>query len=181
MFHPQSNGSIERYHHVLVEYLKCTIDQKDNWDTYLNRANFAYNTSVHEATGYTPHELIFGRPARTPSSISRYSSPETHRNYYTNLFNEIRDMQQDAKSNLEKAKLRSKEYYDAKLNIRNFEINDMVYLVNEVKSNKFADEYTGPYEIIEILPRNNVKIMFKGQAKIVHIDKLKIARQPNPG
>jgi len=29
----------------------------------------SYNTSIHEETEYTPHELVFGRSARVPSSI----------------------------------------------------------------------------------------------------------------
>lgn len=54
-FHPQSNGSLERSHHVLVEYLKCFVNSEDNWDELMERASFSYNTAVHEGTGYTSH------------------------------------------------------------------------------------------------------------------------------
>ena len=54
-FHPQSNGSIERSHHVLTEYLKHYIAH-NNWDEWLDLAMFFYNTSVHESTRFTPHE-----------------------------------------------------------------------------------------------------------------------------
>lgn len=54
-FHPQSNGSLERSHHILVEYLKCFVNSEDNWDELMERASFLYNTSVHEGTGYTSH------------------------------------------------------------------------------------------------------------------------------
>ena len=30
---------------------------------------YAYNTSTHEATGFRPYELVFGRTARTPIEI----------------------------------------------------------------------------------------------------------------
>lgn len=49
------------------EYLKQIVDDK-NWDEYLKLASFSYNTSVHEGTRYTPHELVFGKIARVPSS-----------------------------------------------------------------------------------------------------------------
>lgn len=49
-YRPQSNGSIERSHHVLWEYLKQYVDKKNVWDEHLKLAMFSYNTSVHEGT-----------------------------------------------------------------------------------------------------------------------------------
>jgi len=45
-YHPQSNGSLERSHHVLTEYLKTQINRESNWDEYIKLAMFSYNTSV---------------------------------------------------------------------------------------------------------------------------------------
>lgn len=67
-YHPQSNGSLERSHHVLTEYLKAFVTRDDEWDQHLALAMFSYNTSVHESTHYSPFQLIFGRLPRTPSS-----------------------------------------------------------------------------------------------------------------
>jgi len=47
-YHPQSNESIERSHHVLMEYLRTQVDKEENWDQYVELATFSYNTSVHE-------------------------------------------------------------------------------------------------------------------------------------
>jgi len=35
------------------------------------------------------------------------------------------------------------------------------------KPSKFGDQYTGPYEILEILNRNNIKIRIKKNSRIV--------------
>lgn len=67
-YRPQANGSIERSHRVLWEYLKQILTDKKDWDRYLKLACFSYNTSMHKGTLYTPHELVFGKTARTPSS-----------------------------------------------------------------------------------------------------------------
>ena len=67
-FHPQSNGSLERSHHVLGEYLKQFFAKNPEWDDWLELAMFSYNTSVHEGTKCTPYELVFGKLAREPSS-----------------------------------------------------------------------------------------------------------------
>ncbi|KAH0948046.1 hypothetical protein HN011_006395 [Eciton burchellii] len=58
VYRPQSNGSIEHSHHVLMEYLKQWF-RKHEWDKYVIHAMKAYITSVHEGTKFTPHELVF--------------------------------------------------------------------------------------------------------------------------
>lgn len=70
-FHPQSNGSLERTHAVVKDFIRtCTTDRQDDFDENLKLICMGYNTSVHETTGHTPFELTFGRQANMPSSIS---------------------------------------------------------------------------------------------------------------
>ena len=71
-FHPQSNGSLERTHTVISDMLKAIQnDNETEWDQNLNFVCLAYNTMVHDATGYTPFELTFGHKANLPSTISQ--------------------------------------------------------------------------------------------------------------
>jgi len=88
-FHPQFNGSFERSHLVLLEYLKCFINKHENWDDLIEQVNFSYNTWVHKSTKYTSYELVFGRTAHVPSQFSCDEDPETYDHYFTNLFNDI--------------------------------------------------------------------------------------------
>mgnify|MGYP004575764217 CR=1 FL=1 len=53
----------------------------NEWEENLNLICMGYNTSIHEATGYTPFELRFGRKANIPSKISTPSMT------YEELFN----------------------------------------------------------------------------------------------
>lgn len=71
-FHPESNGSLERSHQVLKEYLK-TLGQDDHrdWDELIELATMSYNSSVHESTGPIPYELVYGQKLRTISSFRR--------------------------------------------------------------------------------------------------------------
>jgi hypothetical protein len=39
------------------------------WDNYIKYATFAYNTSVHQSTGYTPFYLLKGFEAREPNDV----------------------------------------------------------------------------------------------------------------
>lgn len=181
-FHPQSNGSLERSHHVLVEYLKCFTNQRDSWDELIERASFSYNTSVHEGTGFTPHELIYGRPARLPSRINHEEEPETYAHHLTNLIEEISDLQTLANANLQKAKLKSKLYYDRRANPENFNIGDSAFMLNEQQKGKFSSEYTGPYKIIKTLDNGNIKIKLRRErTRVVHVNRLRRAFYDEPG
>lgn len=174
-FRPQSLGSLERAHHVFVEYLKHYCKAKD-WDEWVKFAMFSYNTSVHESTGYTPYELIFGKKARIPSEFAEEEIPATYNDYFDDLFSRISGTQANAAANLERAKNISKTYYDRRQNPRNFHLNDMVLLLKEPRVSKFDPQWEGPYKIIETLSDHNVKIALKGQkTKIVHTNKLKLA------
>lgn len=174
-YHPQSNGSLERSHHVLAEYLKQYISEYSDWDKWTELAMFSYNTSVHEGTGYTPHELVFGRRARFPSChpIVEEEIDVTYKEYLETLFTNVYNIQSLARENLVRAKERSKTYYDRHINPQNFKVGDQVYLLKEPARGKFADQYTGPHTVLEILDRNNAKIQYKGRTRLVHINKLK--------
>ena len=43
--------------------------KKDMWSHYLDTCAFAYNTSQHDSTKYTPFMLMFGRQATLPIDV----------------------------------------------------------------------------------------------------------------
>jgi len=107
--------------HVLIEYLKQWSKNpgiKKDENKYVTHAMKVYNTSVREGMKYTPHELVFVRSARIPTSsiLSDDKSNESYSEYAITLFNRIFDTQASACENLEYAKIRSKQYYDHKAN-----------------------------------------------------------------
>ncbi|XP_036142126.1 uncharacterized protein LOC118645358 [Monomorium pharaonis] len=180
-YYPQSNGSLERSHMVLMEYLRCFVRKENDWDKFIERASFSYNTSVHEGTGFTPHELIFGSPARIPSEFNSDPEPETYGNRLMKVFSEIRDLQRNAKENLDKAKQKSKTYYDKRVNAIIINPGDSVFLINNLKTNKFVTEYLGPYKVVEVMDHENVRLEINGTTRVVHTNKLKRAYPRNAG
>lgn len=176
-YRPQSNGSVERSHQVLWEYLKQYVDRNNEWDECLKLASFSYNTSVHEGTRYTPFELVFGKAARVPSSEPDEINErnESYAEYLTTLFNRIKDAQQNAREHLIAAKTRSKLYHDRKLCTRRFKAGDSVYLLKEPTRGKLGDQYLGPYKILEMLRNYNVKLAISTRKSRIVQNKLKHA------
>jgi hypothetical protein len=59
-FHPQTDGQTERQNQTLETYLRIFVnDEQDNWASLLPLAEFAYNNSVHSATGLTPFSVVY--------------------------------------------------------------------------------------------------------------------------
>lgn len=108
-FHPQTNGSIERSHMVLAEYLKQFVKGND-WNKWLNLVMLSYNTSLHEGTNFTPHELVFGHLANVPTADATHYNltNETYNDYLRNLQTKLIHVQSQARENLLRAKERSK-------------------------------------------------------------------------
>jgi len=93
---PQCNGALERPHRVLVEYLRCFIlEEQSNWDKWLPYATtFVFNTTPHTATGFTPHELLFGRKPNIPGIIQK--EPPKTQYTYDNCVKELQSLLQSS-------------------------------------------------------------------------------------
>lgn len=105
-YHAQSNGSIERSHYVLIEYLKTRVTNNLQWDKHLKMVMFSYNTSIHESTKFSPYELVFGRIPRLPSSCEATGEnlETTYHEYISDLFNKLHNLQAETKTNLKQRK-----------------------------------------------------------------------------
>ena len=127
--HPQSNGSLERSHHSLTEYMKMFIESNATWDECLELATLCYNTVEHEGPKFTPYEFIFGRLARLPSSkpFEQEEQPLTYNDYITKLNKTLYNIQNIARENLVEAKYKSKYYCDKRTNFKEFKIGDSVW------------------------------------------------------
>ncbi|XP_078518423.1 LOW QUALITY PROTEIN: retrotransposon-like protein 1 [Lissotriton helveticus] len=61
-YHPETDGQTERVNQDLEQYLRLYLmEQEGDWPSLLHPAEFAYNNSVHSATGFSPFFLNSGR------------------------------------------------------------------------------------------------------------------------
>lgn len=69
-YHPQSDGQTEVVNKALQQYLRCFVHNKPSkWGQYLHWAEWHYNTSVHTTTGFSPFQVVYGKP---PPSLPQY-------------------------------------------------------------------------------------------------------------
>ena len=69
-YHPQGNGQVERFNCTVEAMLaKMVGDHHSDWDKHLQKALFAYRTSLHESTGYSPYFVNFGSSPVLPVDV----------------------------------------------------------------------------------------------------------------
>ena len=176
-YHPETNGSLERSHKVLVEYLRCFSNKmQSDWDEWVGFACFTFNTCPHTVTKFTPYELLFGRKANLPGQLQ--STPQPLYNM-EDIVKEIKQKfqisWQQAKEHLDKRKQEQCQKRNEKIKIREYKVGDLVLIVNEQR-NKLDPLWTGPYEIIEVKQSNITvrKVGNKGKKVIkTHINRTK--------
>jgi len=116
-YKPSTNGNIERFHSTMHPLIAKWVseDQRD-WDDKLPAVAFAYRTTVHEATGFTPYFLMHGRETRLPADLvygdaDAVSQPDVF-DYPNRLGDTLREAFITARQNLERVARRRKAHYD---------------------------------------------------------------------
>ena len=119
--------------------------------------------------------MVFGKLARKPSSgtLSQQEKLQAYDDYLISFVTQLHKMRTQAGENLVSAKEKSKIYFDIEINPLEVKIRDNVCLLKGGKIKKLDNLYTGPYIVLEVLGKGNVKISYKGKPTVVHINRLK--------
>lgn len=161
LYHPQNNPS-ERVNRVIKTMLSSYVqDNHQTWDKVLPSVSCAIRTLVHEATGYTPYFVNFGRehiisgedyPAESvipdqPVHYDRENIAERRGKGFEKLYSDVR-------KRLDRAYQQSRVQYNLRRRPVTYDIGQRVWRRNFALSNaadqfasKLAPKYIGPFVI----------------------------------
>ena len=175
-YHPQTNGQVERFNATFAAQLAKYCDsEKTDWDLYLPSVVYAYNTSVHSTTKFTPYELAFARSPKSPFEplSTTINLPSAHL-FYPYLQRVRKLLTRKARNNILYYQTQWQRRYNRNRRDLFYHIGDLVYVQVHTGRSKLDARRFGPCTIIQTsgqqhyLVRNNLS----GQADWCHVNQL---------
>ncbi|CAB0030392.1 unnamed protein product [Trichogramma brassicae] len=115
---PQTEGSLERSHHSLIEYRKNVYQRQPTGHLDPLCDILKQHLDTHTAHGFTPHELIFARRLESASEFTTTTISKTYNDILDDIARKLNMTQRGAHDKLLKQRKKSKAYYDLKSNVR---------------------------------------------------------------
>ena len=160
-YHPRTNGLCEKENQTLLRALRKHADKNPlEWHKWLPYCLMAYRDTVHSTTGFTPYELLFGRPM---NKFVNYiiDEKQVQQSEITNRLTEIKSLFEEtipqAITNIEKSQITQKQTQErrAVIQIKPLKLNDEVYIEVKKLHPKMSPDYVGPYFIDGITKHQN--------------------------
>ena len=117
-YSPQTDGQTERLNRTLEEFIRAYIDNITNdWSKLLAPAEYAYNNTKHESTGFSPFELDCGQRPRDPlfmftAAANQHTTSNRIINTLDDFLQQMMRMWDIARNALLLAQQNQKHYYD---------------------------------------------------------------------
>lgn len=156
-YHPQTNGMTERINKTLVDMLYLYVDvEQTNWDEILPFSTFAYNTSLHSVTGFSPFYLLYARsPTTTLDTVLPYHDDLVPHDTMCDIFLRAEEARQLTRIHSLDSQDMQRSYYNQHRRDVHYCPGDLVWVFTPVRrkgrSEKLMRHYFGPYKITKKL------------------------------
>ena len=188
-YHPQTDGSVERFHRTLTDMLAKNVDESGkDWDKFLPYVLFANRSSLQKSTGESPFHLLYGRDPWLPTD-EILDNPEDRRlidarDYKEEMSHRFAVAWRLARAQVEKAQQCQKFYHDKLAKQPDIKVGDRVFVYHPAekrgKAYKFSRPFVGPYCVLTLYPNGaEVKLVAKPVSKSIHVALNRVRLCPN--
>jgi hypothetical protein len=196
--HPRCNSQVEVWHKVLNSLLaKVISDNQKDWPRFVKYVVFAYNTTEHSSTGFTPYYLWYGREASWRIDHILHSKDEC---IYDAASDYIQDVQAKldyayplVRERLGKCAITQSRWYNKRVKPITFKPLDRVYIYSPKVKPGHSPKWAKSYQDIGVIQHrlNDVTYVVRlertGRTTTIHVDKMKLVHdwpealtQPDP-
>ena len=181
--HPSSNGFIERQNQVIVGGIANHVNANhNNWDELLPGVLFAHRTAIVRTKGESPYELLFGRLPILPPDIEHTPTivlTTSQHDHLKRLTENLNYSNEILRKQYTKAQVKS-ENDNENPDFEQYPVHSYVWLTSHKtekgRSPKFMPKYSGPHQIVEVIPPVNYRLKTPSGKILkhpVHHDRLK--------
>ena len=169
---------------MLRKYIQ---EKKEQWDDYLDTCSFAYNTSKHESTKFTPFEIMFGRKAILPLDLDAGVHQGSCNEAEVTICSQETEIQQkesqhkaileEVQKNIISAQKKQKEQYDKKHSKAVFycvgtQVLKKDFRKKKRKGGKLDFPWVGPYLITRSLGKGFYELQSCGKGPVTTIPRV---------
>ena len=172
--HPQTDGASEIMNRMVENYLRCYCSyHQDDWDELLPAAEFAYNSAVTEDLGMSPFELDLGWIPKSP--LDFISGTEVPVQSVQDFKQKLKGSLEDAQYSYKVSKARQAAESSARSSPPRYRERDKVWINRTLFSDAYSKSQTsqklsakrfGPFEILELVGKNAVRLDLPDHLKI---------------
>lgn len=154
-YHPESQGSLERYHQTLKSMMRIYCLENKDWSKGVPLLLFAIRETVQESLGFSPFELAFGHEVRGPLKLlkEKFLQEPTQEisllDYVLKFKERLHEVGKLARENLHGSQERMKKLFDRNTQDRQFQPGDKVLVFLPIHGNPLKARYFGPYNVSE--------------------------------
>jgi hypothetical protein len=180
-FHPCTDGQSERSNQTMEQLLRGYVDARQrNWVKLLPILEFAYNNSVHAATGSTPFYLLYGMHPRAPIDEALQSPAGS--SPLSDVHGEHLAAVRLARQLLQAAQKQQAQQVNRRRRDVHFERGQLVLLSTEHLSwpkdlsTKLVAKFLGPFKVVDVVGAVNYRLQLPSTLPIhpvFHVSKLK--------
>ena len=167
-YNARSNGLTEQSNLTTKNYLTAFVTENKEWDCWLSELSFAYSSSIHTTTGFSPFELMFGRNHKESESIPVEQ--------FKDNLNKMYAIAQEMNARQDKYAT----YVDRKKLDDILHVDDKVYVYfPRMKRMKLVPNWYGPFRVIfadHPVYRIEIKTQNRTFTKVVTRDRIKRAK-----
>ncbi|GFU35993.1 retrovirus-related Pol polyprotein from transposon 412 [Trichonephila clavipes] len=172
---------VERFNRTIQNSLSLLVSSnQQDWDKKLPFFLLAYRSAVHETTGYSPSQMLFGRDLRLPADLLFSRPPDAPlapEEYIEKLQARMEEMHHLARERIGMASEKMKTRYDARATGHDFHQGDKVWLWNPKRrkglSPKLQTNWEGPEKSKRL---NDVVVRIQksphSKPKVIHYNRL---------
>ena len=164
IFYPQINKQTKRVNQKLEQYLRMFINHRqEQWLDWLGTVEFAYNNKVHLSMKTSPFKANYRQDPRIKFKVRKKGKYEGAGKFVMKM----KEIQEEAKTVLEKAQERIKKYTDRKREeVDKYKVEDLVMLSTKdlkyqmigKRTEKLIERFVGPYKVKKIISANIVEL-----------------------